>query len=106
MSTEGSLILLALLFAAAWFLLDSARAREIAIEVSREACRRRGFQFLDETVALRGIRVARGERGLRLRRLYHFEFSDDQVSRRSGSIAMLGAEVEHFVLSPIRPDSG
>ncbi len=104
MSTEGSLILLGLLFAAGWFLLDSARSREIAIAVCREACGRRGFQLLDETVTLRGIRLRRTPHGLRLQRLFSFEFSDDRVSRRPGSISLLGTEVEHFVIAPLRPE--
>ncbi len=104
MSTEGSLILLALMFALGWFVLDSARAREIAVEVCRETCRRRSFQLLDETVALRGIRLIRTERGVRLRRLYRFEFSDDGVSRRPGSIAMIGADVDHFILASSRSE--
>ncbi|HTS20587.1 MAG TPA: DUF3301 domain-containing protein [Casimicrobiaceae bacterium] len=97
-----ALAIAVMLLAAALF-LDSLRIREAAIRVAREACRARGLQFLDDTVQGARTRFARDGSGhARLRRTYLFEFSDDGVGRRSGSIVMLGAELESLQLEPYR----
>jgi Protein of unknown function (DUF3301) len=85
------------------FVFDAWRTREHAVRVAREACRARGLQLLDDTV--QGVRtsLARDAEGLtRFRRTYVFEFSDDRVTRRAGSLVMLGAELESFQLEPYR----
>ena len=86
-----------------WFVFDAWRAREHAVRVAREACRERGLQLLDDTVQGVHTRFARDAEGLtRFRRTYVFEFSDDRVTRRSGSLVMLGAQLESFELEPYR----
>jgi hypothetical protein len=88
---------------AAWFVFDAWRAREHAVRVAREACHERGLQLLDDTVQGVQTRFARDAEGLtRFRRTYVFEFSDDRVTRRSGSLVMLGAQLESFQLEPYR----
>jgi len=77
-----------------WFWLDSLRARELATEICRAACRRRAVQFLDQTVALRELRATRTDSGLKLRRLYRFEFSEEGIGRRSGHLVLLGLDLE------------
>jgi hypothetical protein len=37
-----------------------------------------------------------------LRRTYRFEFSDDGIGRRAGSVVMLGAQLESLQLEPYR----
>jgi len=39
---------------------------------------------------------------VRLRRTFLFDFSEDGVNRRSGSVVMLGARVESLQLEPYR----
>jgi len=86
-----------------WFAVDTLRAREAATHVAKAACNRNGLQFLDDTVHGNRIRVARDPNGLtRLRRTFLFEFSDDGVTRRTGSVVMLGAQVESVQLEPYR----
>jgi len=88
---------------AGWYIFDAWRAREHAVRVAREACRERGLQLLDDTVQGVQTRFARDAEGLtRFRRTYVFEFSDDRVTRRSGSLVMLGAQLESFQLEPYR----
>lgn len=97
--TETFFLLLA--GAAFWFWLDTLRAREIGIDAARRACADDGLQFLDETVVGRSVRPARdGEGRLRLRRVFAFEYSDTGDNRRSGSVAMLGHEVEWLHVRP------
>lgn len=92
---------LAVIAAGAWFWADSLRARERALAAGRRACERNGLQFLDETVAGAGLRLARDAGGqLRFRRVFSFEFSDNGNNRRNGSVVILGAEVEDLHLEP------
>ncbi|EGV19857.1 DUF3301 domain-containing protein [Thiocapsa marina] len=77
-----------------WFWLDSMRAREIATEVCKSACKQRELQFLDQTVALRRLGLAWRSEGLRMRRIYRFDFSEEGVGRRSGYLVMRGMTLE------------
>jgi len=88
-----------------WFWLDSLRAREIATGVCKTLCERRNLQFLDQTVALRRLGVRWPAQGLRFRRVYRFDFSEEGVGRHSGYLVMLGTAVESYSLGlPERPD--
>jgi hypothetical protein len=75
----------------AWLWLDSLKVREAAVRAAKEICASEGLLFLDDTVAIAGIRLARGEDGrVRLQRAYDFEFSDTGNNRLKGSVVMLG----------------
>ncbi|HEY4658104.1 MAG TPA: DUF3301 domain-containing protein [Gemmatimonadaceae bacterium] len=90
-----------LIVALGWLWYDSMRARERALTAGRQACDRDGLQFLDETVQIVKLWPARDAAGrLVLRRTYRFEFSDDGVRRRGGSVVILGAELESLQLEP------
>ncbi|HWA36572.1 MAG TPA: DUF3301 domain-containing protein [Burkholderiales bacterium] len=90
-----------MLFAGAFFWLDSLRARERALSAGRSACERYSLQFLDETVAFVRLRLARNEDGeLRIARTYTFEFSDTGNNRRQGAIVMLGGELQDVRMEP------
>ena len=94
---------LAVVAGAAWFWIDSLRARERAVAAGRSACGRYGLQFLDETVAFVKLRPVRDEDGrLRLRRTYAFEFSDTGNNRRQGVVVTLGGELAELQLEPYR----
>ncbi|MCB1764001.1 MAG: DUF3301 domain-containing protein [Gammaproteobacteria bacterium] len=87
-----------LLIAALWFWLDSARAREIAIGVCEASCRQHGLQFLDQTVALVRFGIRWTGRGIRIRRLFRFDFSEEGVGRLNGHITLVGIELEELSL--------
>ncbi|WP_300452664.1 DUF3301 domain-containing protein [Accumulibacter sp.] len=88
-----TLSLLALL-AGVWFWLDSFKARDAAIRVASSACDAERLLLLDDTVALGSLRPQRDEQGrLRLRRVYHFEYSDTGDNRRNGYVTLLGNEL-------------
>ncbi len=94
-------ITLLLLAALIWLWFDSMRARERALALGKRACERDGLMFLDETVECVALGFARNADGrLALRRTYGFEFSDTGNNRRSGSIVMLGGEVESLYTEP------
>ena len=93
-----SLFALLLLLLLGWFWLDSLRAREIAIGICRVACEQRDLQLLDQAVALQRIGVRRTPRGLRLRRVFRFDFSEEGVGRRSGYLVLTGVDLEDLSL--------
>lgn len=94
-------ITLLMLVALVWLWFDSMRARERALASGKRACARDGLMFLDETVECVGLGLARDDSGhVALRRTYGFEFSDTGNNRRSGSIVMLGGEVESLYTEP------
>lgn len=72
----------------------SMRAREAATQAARRACRTFDTQLLDDTVALRGLRLRRDGRGvLVLRRTYRFEFTRSGAERFNGYATLLGRQV-------------
>jgi hypothetical protein len=88
---------------AGWLFYEALRAREAAIRVTRDACKLHGLQLLDDTVQGVRLRLARdGEGVVRVRRSFVFDFSEDGVNRRAGSVVMLGGEVESMQLEPYR----
>lgn len=96
---ENLLLALAIIGAILIFWRNTLRAREEAIRASRAACQTRGHQFLDDTVALSRLGVARGAQGWPvLRRTYDFEFSADGYDRFVGSITLSGSRVESVYL--------
>lgn len=95
------LLVLALLGAAVWLWLDSLKAREIGVKAAQAACADEGLQFLDDTVAIRSLRLIRDDDGrLRLRRIYGFEYSDTGDNRRPGTVTLLGQRVELLHVRP------
>lgn len=90
----SNLLSLLVVLLVAWVWLDGARAREFATSLARRYCDNRGLQFLDETVALARMGIRRTDQGLRLRRMYRFEFSLEGVGRRTGYVLMLGTQLE------------
>jgi len=92
---------LALLLAGAWFWMDSAKAREAGMRAARAACDADDLLLLDDTVALCMLRPERDDAGrLRLRRVYHFEYSDTGNNRRRGSVTLLGSELVMLYVGP------
>jgi hypothetical protein len=94
---DGTLIaglLLLAVVAVAWFWNDSLRARERMLETCARLCRELKLQFLDETVALARLGMARGPRGnLQITRDYVFEFSGTGQDRWQGRATLAGRRV-------------
>jgi len=92
-----------LIMAGIFLWLDSPRARERALSAGRSACQSYDLQFLDDTVAIAKLRLARDAEGqLKIARTYTFEFSDTGNNRRHGAIVMLGGEMQDLQLEPYR----
>jgi hypothetical protein len=85
---------LALLTALGWLWYDSLNVRELAVHAAREACNAEGLLFLDDTVGIASLKLARNDEGhIQLQRAYDFEYSDTGNNRKKGSVVMLGKRV-------------
>jgi hypothetical protein len=77
-----------------WLWYDSLQVRELAVAAAKAACVSENLLLLDDTVAIARIGVGRdGDGGLRLRRVYSFEYSGTGNDRNAGSIVLLGSRV-------------
>ena len=90
----SNLLLLLTIGAALLLWLAGARAREFATSLVQRYCSHRDMQFLDGTVALVRVGIRWTNAGLRIRRMYRFDFSLEGVGRRTGYIIMLGTRLE------------
>lgn len=88
------LIALIAILLAAWFWRSSMQAKELATEVARNSCNNHDLQFLDETVAIKSIKLRRDEMGSpTLLRHYEFEYYDGEQIRKKSTIDLLGTVV-------------
>jgi hypothetical protein len=98
----SEIVALLLFLLALWFVWDTLRARERANAAMRNACERRGYLFLDDTVSLHAVRPVRdGDGRVRLRRHYRFQYSDTGHNRRDGAIALVGDRVTALELEGV-----
>lgn len=82
-------LLLAIAFLAWWF--AGRAAAETATWLGQQACARAGVQWLDFSVHLVAMRLARGPDGwLGLERHYRFEYSSGGEDRHAGRIVLHG----------------
>ena len=99
MENIGVLLSLIALTLLVWFWADSLRARERALSACARGCREIGAQLLDQTVALRRLRLARDPDGhAALRRTYRFEYTLDGVQRLRGNVVLRGRSVESLTM--------
>ncbi|MDQ2069099.1 DUF3301 domain-containing protein [Natronospira bacteriovora] len=98
---EAKYLLVLMLFGLiAWIWRSNLAARERAIDVAKRTCRQMGVQLLDQTVAIAGLGLGQGPRGIRLRRRYRFEFTTDGSARFPGRIELIGLLVRSVQLDP------
>ena len=103
----GDILVLMTIGALGLFWIDGMQAREIAIAAAKNACRRDGMQFLDDTVSIASMKLARNDQGaLKIRRLFQFEFSDTGDNRLEGSVTLLGRRVDTLYMEPHRIEIG
>jgi hypothetical protein len=95
--TQLLVIALILLIVYLWW--DARRSYQVAMRVCRAACARAEVQLLDETVALRRLRLCRGAGGqMQLCREYRFEFTQTGAARYPGWLRMRGQRLEELTL--------
>lgn len=89
------------LLLAGWAWYASLAARELANRFAADTCRQANVQFLDGTVSVLRLALARDADGrLALRRTYVFDYSDDGYSRRRGFVVLTGLALDSVGLGP------
>ncbi len=77
-----------------WLWWDGLGAKEVAHKESKRLCQQHDVLFLDDTVALRRMRLSRDRNGrIGLYRRFVFEFTSDGNERYKGHIDMLGEDI-------------
>ncbi|MCH2160141.1 MAG: DUF3301 domain-containing protein [Oleiphilaceae bacterium] len=99
----SSIFLTALIGFGVWYWIKSRDLKEFAYRRVARECKRLDLQLLDQTVALKSVRLARNHRGaMSLRRVYGFDFSSTGEDRYEGEIIFLGSLVEEVKFAPHR----
>ncbi|HEC16613.1 MAG TPA: DUF3301 domain-containing protein [Sedimenticola sp.] len=93
---SGSLATILLLILAVWLWLDSLRAKEQAVGICARACDEHLVQLLDQTVTLHRLGLRWGPEGIRLRRIYRFDYSEDGTGRHTGHLVLVGSRLEEL----------
>ncbi|TQV69905.1 DUF3301 domain-containing protein [Exilibacterium tricleocarpae] len=97
------LLFLSVVVLAAAALWRAQGVREIALRAAKRHCDEMEVQWLDGSVALRKVGLARNARGrLCLARAYLFEFTSTGDERYFGSVDMVGHQVRTVQLQPHR----
>ena len=81
---------LLILLVGGWFWQNTMAARELAITATKDACARRDLQFLDDTVALKKLRLTS--------RTYQFEYADAQGKRHVSDVVVSRGVIVHLGL--------
>lgn len=99
----GTLALLCLAGALAWFWQNALAARERANAAAQEACKRLSLQFLDGTVVFARLSLKREYGRLLLRRTYVFDYTANSIERRQGFVILAGQRIEAIGYDPGEP---
>lgn len=92
--TSEEIIVGLLLAGLIWFWLASLRAKELATEIAKHLCSKAQVMLLDDSVALKGLSLARSRQGsMSIKRVFRFEFASDGRQRYQGKIVMLGIDI-------------
>lgn len=95
------LFLIALLVSGVLYWWDAMYTYELVLQRCQHLCRNADLQLLDNTVTRQRIWLGRSPTGgLQIRRIYSFDYSDDNESRRQGYIVTLGHHVAEASLDP------
>lgn len=77
-----------------WFWVDSGKVAERARRVGFQLCNKNNMQFLDDTVHLSSIYIARNEyRQFKITRKYRFEFTNNEYRRYKGALVFSGTSL-------------
>lgn len=80
------------------FLMKTQKLKEQANRIAGQLCRRNDLQFLDGTVAFRGLHFDRSSCSLVYR--FRFEYSVSSADRYAGSISFIGNQMQNLFIAP------
>ena len=100
-----SIALTALVILIVWYWVKGREIKDLALQATRKYCNELSLMLLDQTVALKRVRVVRDARGqLCIERCFHFDFTSSGDDRYQGKIVMHGQTVASIKLAPHRID--
>jgi len=80
------------------FIVKSQKLKEQANLIAKQLCRRHDLQFLDGTVAFRGLHFDRSSFSLVYR--FRFEYSVNSADRYPGFISFVGKHMQNLFIAP------
>ncbi len=102
-----NLMFIALIAAVIGYWWTGMRAKETAVAHAKRLCKRESVQLLDQTVALKKLRLGRDKAGNAcLRREYRFEFTVAGEHRDQGKIVLNGKSLHQASLPFTRDEDG
>ena len=82
-----------------WYWQDTLRSREFTLKRCRRLCEEHDVQFLDQSVHVARVRIAKTARhNFFLRRFYAFEFSIGGADRHNGVAVVSRDKIEYLSL--------
>jgi len=79
-----------------WFWLDSMKINETARIIGAKICSKNNVQFLDQTVHLSSIKLAKNKHGqFKFIRKYKFEFTNSEYHRYGGELTLAGRVLQN-----------
>jgi len=95
------IIVLLILAPIIFYIMHSVRLKEFANKVAAQHCTAMEVQFLDQTVFLQKMRLARSTSGrLGIERHYHFDFTTTGEDRYRGEVILMGYKIQGVFLAP------
>jgi hypothetical protein len=95
------ILFIVLLLAVIGYWWDTMVTNELALQACRRICQNSQMQLLDGTIMRQRIWLRRSPSGgVQICRLYSFEYSDDNASRKHGYIVTLGRQVIETRMEP------
>ncbi len=102
----NDLIIIMCLTLVIWFWLDSMKINESARIFGAKICRKNNVQFLDETVHLSSMKIAKNKYGqIKIIRKYKFEFTNSEYHRYNGELILAGRQLQSSYMDVYRLDS-
>lgn len=90
-----------------YFWWGAARVKELAVGHAQRACVQQNVQLLDQTVALKRMRVMRNAQGyLYIQREFNFDFTNQEQFRDTGVITMRSQQLREVYFPFIRDAQG
>lgn len=88
-----------------WLWLENMKINESARRIGKNLCEKNNVQFLDDTVQLSSMRIAKNNFGqYKLIRRYKFEFTNSEYHRYEGEILLAGKQLQKTHMDVYRLD--
>lgn len=76
------------------FVMNNAKARDIARSYGKSETIRRGMVFLDDSISLKSLKFKRFDGQLQIFRSYAFEYNESDYNRYNAKIELVGYKVK------------